>query len=409
MSPRTHRPPQRTGFGMSAGPWRAALLALLVTLLVAAACSADDGADTAGADGEGADGDTAEETVQEGPPDVPPPSEPGPYAVGRSVVEFRDDDRDRPLVTDVWYPVDPGADGEPSVYEFIPGLSFESELALADVPVSGDGPFPLVVYSHGSGGLRYVASFFTELLASHGVVVASSDHVGNTAAELITDTGATREENALNRVLDVERLIGAVVDQAAAGEGPVAGAVDAERVGVTGHSFGAFTALASVSGYENDLGSAPPDDRVDAVVAMAPASGLLSDEELAAVDVPTLLLSGTEDVTTPVDPDTERPWELIEGRPLWRVDITDGGHQSFTDVCTYQEVLPDLGAPQLLIDAVDDYAEEGCTDELVSIDTAHDLINDAAVSFLLAELAGRDDYVWFLEDEAEGETVSVRE
>lgn len=375
-----------------------------VTLL-AAGCSDGDSGDDAGA------GSTASTTttVAEPDPSLSPPDEPGPYAVGRTTLQLDDTSRSRPLVADVWYPAEAGATGDPSVYQFIPGIEFASENALAEVTVSTDGPFPLVVYSHGSGGLRYVASFFTELLASHGFVVASVDHVGNTAVELVAGGDVDRDQVAYDRVLDVEFLITQVLDASAAGEGLLSGSVDPERVGISGHSFGGFTAFAAVGGYTNDLGSVDGDDRIDAVVAMAPASELNSAEELEAVDVPTLLVSGTRDETTPIDPDTEKAWELVSGRPLWRVDITDAGHQSFTDVCSYQELLPTLDAPQLLIDAVDEYALEGCTEELLPIDEAHSLINRNSVAFLLAYVAGEADYEAFLAQEVPGEVVQVKE
>jgi predicted dienelactone hydrolase len=312
-------------------------------------------------------------------------------------------------VTDVWYPAEAGTTGDASVYQFIPGIEFASQTALADVAVSTDGPFPLVVYSHGSGGLRYVASFFTELLASHGFVVAAVDHVGNTAIELVAGGEFDRDQIAYDRVLDVDQVITQLLDASAAEGGQLSGTIDPERIGITGHSFGGFTAFASVGGYRNDLGSIPGDDRIDAVAAMAPASELNSTEELEAVDVPTLLVSGTRDETTPIDPDTEKAWQYVSGRPLWRVDITDAGHQSFTDVCDYQELLPTLNAPQLLIDAVAEYAAEGCTEELVPIDTAHELINRNTVAFLLAYVAGEEGYEAFLAQEVPGEVVQVKE
>ncbi len=376
---------------------------LLAVALLAGACS--DGDDDAAAE------QPTTTTTEAVAPDasLAPPAEPGPHAVGRTTLELDDGSRSRPLVADVWYPADADAVGDPSIYQFIPGIEFASESALAEVPVAADGPYPLVIYSHGSGGLRYVASFFTELLASHGVVVASVDHVGNTAVELVAGGDVDRDQIAYDRVLDVEFLIDQMLAASSAGEGLLSGSVDPERIGVSGHSFGGFTAFAAVGGYTNDLGTVPGDDRIDAVVAMAPASELNSTDELEAVDVPTLLVSGTRDETTPIDPDTEKAWELVSGRPLWRVDITDAGHQSFTDVCSYQELLPTLDAPQVLIEAVDEYASEGCTDELVPIDDAHVLINRNSVAFLLAYVAGESDYEAFLAQEVPGEVVQVKE
>jgi predicted dienelactone hydrolase len=382
-----------------------ALVAVLAAMALVAGCSSGD--DTSS--GEDPSTTSTTTTVAEPDPSLASPSEPGPFAVGRRTLQLSDAERGRDLVADVWYPAAPGTTGAPSVYQFIPGIEFASSSALADVAVSTDGPFPLVVYSHGSGGLRYVASFFTELLASHGFVVASVDHVGNTAIELVAGGEFDRDQIAYDRVADVDLLITEMLAASSSTDSPFAGSIDAERVGVTGHSFGGFTALASVGGYTNDLGTLPGDDRIDAVVAMAPASELNSAEELEAVDVPTLLVSGTRDVTTPIDPDTEKAWELVSGRPLWRVDLVDAGHQSFTDVCDYQELLPTLNAPQLLIDAVADYAAEGCTPELMPIDTAHELINRNSVAFLLAYVAGETDYEAFLAQEVPGEVVQVKE
>lgn len=348
-------------------------------------------------------------TTTEAAPDVAAPTVPGPYTVGRSVIQLQDDSRGRPLTADVWYPVDAGTTGAPSVYQFIPGIEFASKLALADVAVSTDGPFPLVIYSHGSGGLRYVASFFTELLASYGFVVASVDHVGNTAVESIGGTQPPQDEIAYNRVLDVNFLITQMLATSAAPDGQFAGSIDPSRIGITGHSFGGFTALAAVSGYTNPLGTIPGDNRIIAAVGMAPATELSTDEELQAVDVPTLLLAGTKDTTVTIDEGTVRPWDLVSGRPLWRVDITDAGHQSFTDVCDYQQLLPTLpNVPQPLTDAVEKFAEEGCTPELMPIDQAHDLINRSAISFLLAYVAGDKNYEQVLADEVSGETVQVK-
>ena len=124
---------------------------LLAVALLAGACS--DGDDDAAAE------QPTTTTTEAVAPDasLAPPAEPGPHAVGRTTLELDDGSRSRPLVADVWYPADADAVGDPSIYQFIPGIEFASESALAEVPVAADGPYPLVIYSHGSGGLRYVA------------------------------------------------------------------------------------------------------------------------------------------------------------------------------------------------------------------------------------------------------------
>lgn len=365
---------------------RRALPALLVPALLAAACSSDDAAVPATGAPTPTSETPAEEatttTAAEAEVEALDTAEAGPYRVGRQTVTVTDPDRpDRTLTVDLWYPTD-AEDGEPSTYSFAPGIEYDSDEAL-DAPPVAEGPFPLVVYSHGSGGLRYVASFFTERLASHGVVVAAPDHAGNTTLDQFLGSSAPPDVNARNRPLDVSAVLDALLEGGLASD--VSAQIDAEQIGVAGHSLGGYTAFA-VGGGVDDI---PADDRVSALVAMAPASERLDDDELRAVDVPTMLLSGTLDDTTPIDPDTERPADLIAGRPLVRIDLEGATHQSFSDVCHYVEILPELPAvtPEIL-DLVSEQAGRTCDDDVLDVDRAQELVNRYAIAFLLAQLTG---------------------
>lgn len=359
------------------------LAALASVALIIAACSSD-GDDSAAPATTGGSEDTST-TVADPVPEALDTAVLGPYSVGRRTVTITDPEReDRTLTTDIWYPTDT-TDGDASTYSFAPGIEYDSEVALDAPPVSADGPFPLVVYSHGSGGLRYVASYFTETLASHGVVVVAPDHAGNTTIDQFLGASDPTEVVAANRPADVSVVITAVLDGSADSE--VSDAVDPDEIAVTGHSFGGYTALANGGGV--GALSLEADDRVDAVIAFAPAAALLSDDDLAAIDVPTMVVSGTLDTTTPIDPNTERTTEFATGRPLYRVDLEGATHQSFTDVCDYGPLLsglPDV-SPEIL-QLVDDQAGNTCDPDVLDVDVAQDLINRYAIAFLLAELTG---------------------
>ncbi len=317
---------------------------------------------------------------------------PGEYEVGVQTITITDENRDRPLTVDVWFPLADGTTGDPNRYTFITGDYYQSPDAIAAdaTSISPDGPFPLVVYSHGSGGLRYIASNYTETLASHGYLVVAPDHTGNTAVERVSDSSDDREVIALNRPQDVRAVIDAMADPDDPETAGFTASVDPERIAVTGHSFGGFTTYAVASGYENDIGSVEPDPRVDAIIPIAPAVGgddpsdqLLSDGRLESITTPALVIVGTNDQTTPNDPNVTRAWELTESSPSYRLELVDAQHNTFTDICDYLEFFPSLPEVNpLVIETIESQAVEGCSPGDMPIRRAQELTNTFAVSFL---------------------------
>ena len=311
----------------------------------------------------------------------------GEYRVGVTTVTVTDQERDRPLTVDIWFPLADGVTGEAHRYSFITGDYYESPLAIdADAAgISNDGPFPLVVYSHGSGAVRYIHSDYTETLASHGYVVVAPDHTGNTVVERFAGTEDDEAVNALNRPLDVSAVIDAFVDPDNSETAPFQPAIDSEHIALTGHSFGGFTAYAASAGYENEQGVAEADDRIDALIPLAPYVGdggensILSDEDLARVTVPALVMIGTDDKTTPLIPHVTRAWELTNSEPHYRLELIAGEHNSFSDVCAYLEIE---SATQTLVEAVEAAAVEGCSPGDMAIERVQDLTNTFAVTFL---------------------------
>jgi predicted dienelactone hydrolase len=315
-------------------------------------------------------------------------AKPGPFGVGHSTVTANDATRGRSLTVDVWYPVAPDATGTPARYAFSDALYSDSKRAIADAPMAQGEPFALIVYSHGSGGLRYISSFMTEQLASYGFVVAAPDHIGNTAVERITNSSAPFEQIQLDRPADITAVIDQMLSPTDASMQQFAGVIDAERIGVVGHSFGGYTALAMASGHTNSLGAVGKDSRVGAIVGLAPASTMLTDEELSSITIPTMLIVGSDDTTTPLDPETTRPFSLVSSTDKYKVVLDKAAHQSFTDICDYGAQLRSLNAPQVILDTVDSQAAEGCPTNFMPIERAHELTNAYTLSFFLNFVAG---------------------
>ena len=314
----------------------------------------------------------------------------GDYEVGVQTITIADTSgAGRDLTVDVWFPLEQNVvlDAEPAQYTLIEGTYYESPFALAAPPsaIATDGPFPLVIYSHGSGGIRYIHSNYTEALASNGYIVAAPDHTGNTAADRLLGTETDGAVTAFNRPNDVQRVLDAFLDPESIETVGFVASVSPDQIAVTGHSFGGFTAYAMASGFSNENGDFVADERVDAIIPLAPAAGpnLLTDELLASIDIPALVMVGTNDQTTPIDPNVTRPWELTMSSPHYRVDLTAAEHETFTDLCAYQEFLPTLpDALPAVIDTINERTEAGCGEDDMPIDRAQAITNTFAVAFL---------------------------
>jgi dienelactone hydrolase len=224
----------------------------------------------------------------------------GPFLVGVRTSQARDQVRGRLFPCEVWYPAETGDTDLPD--------GPDARRDAAALP----GSYPLAVFSHHSGGNRRSATFLCTHLASHGYVVAALDHSEVVAAELAPRAGETPAGRAAridaviaSRVPDVRFLLDYLLN-GAAGAGPVAAGdsevagtgLDAARIGLIGHSFGGWTALATPEA----------EPRVRAVVAMGPGGseqprpGILPLKLSFAWgrDVPALYLAAEDDTPIPL-------------------------------------------------------------------------------------------------------------
>ena len=222
-------------------------------------------------------------------------------------------------------------------------------------------------------------------------MVVAAEHLGNTAIERVTGAEIDGNQVSIDRPLDVQLLITALSDASHPTAGVYAGLVDADRVAVTGHSAGGYTTYAAVSGVDTEFGTVPADDRIDAIIPLAPAIGSggsentrLTDERLASIEVPALVMVGSDDVTTPVDPNVTRAWEVTQSVPHYRAELVAAEHQSFTDACDYLEALPTNDPPptELVAQVVEALAAEGCSPDDMPIERVKEITNTLAIAFL---------------------------
>ena len=248
--------------------------------------------------------------------------------------------------------------GQDAIDAAIDELFSRPRNSFTDAPIDAEaGPFPVVVMSHGDAGSRYNMETVCEHLAAHGYVVIAPEHTGNSPYSMIGQDpalaagGGTGEE--LLRLAEVVDLLGehgvygtpnnygqsytplgtdrsspaflqgldaallqrvadlrATLDelQRINAAGFFAGALDLERIGLMGRSFGGATTLAALAledrfaaGMAVAAPSSPDMRRLlpaEALTSPGVESVVLSREGpygLGEIRKPTLLLSGAED------------------------------------------------------------------------------------------------------------------
>lgn len=324
----------------------------------------------------------------------------GPYAIGHTTVIMTDPSRNvdgstppvsvgRYLYLDIWYPTkvvtdthilydwnnplyneNPGRAIYPELPD-LPPMTWDGSLStnpiMENAPLAGMGKFPLLVASHGN----LVASAKNmpdtlELLASHGYVIASIEHTGNSDAQYQASLfngflGQPVGDNPtlvangtiLQRSKDVSFVIDAVLDgQLDQATGiDISAQIDSKAIGVLGFSLGGMTSLATVTG----IGSAghPADRRVRAALMGGGTNyGLLLDtDDYTNAKVPLMFLGNDSGIVY------DNFNEFTGTKTKYLVDIADfnhhvGGYQSSwcQDFQSSMEAVnPDV-FPQLFID-----------------------------------------------------------
>jgi dienelactone hydrolase len=243
------------------------------------------------------------------------PYERGSHPVGVKSFDITYPNNERTIPVECWYPATTDFAGQDlntetqDKYAMAKGFPELPQQAVRNA-VALDAEIPLIIFSHGFAGHRRQTTHFCCHLASHGYLVASPDHVGNTLLDIMGLAGELKSATegkglgSLTEQFDEFKSYrpadaSLCIDKALEGEFGVK--VNAQQIGITGHSFGGWTSIETCM----------QDNRIRAALPLAPAGGdsknsiaekVLTFETIKfEKKVPTLYLVADKDTLLPLD------------------------------------------------------------------------------------------------------------
>jgi predicted dienelactone hydrolase len=207
-------------------------------------------------------------------------------------------------------------------------------------------PAPVVLFSHGLGGSREGNAFLGRHWAARGYVTVFLQHPGSDtwvwqdkppAQRLPAMQQAAGLQNFLLRVKDVPAVLDQLERWNPSDGHALANRLDLQRIGMSGHSFGAVTTQA-VAGQRGRLPNLSiTDPRIKAAIAFSPSSPRRSvdpRQAFGSVKIPWMLMTGTRDVARIGNIDLESRLAVFPALPpggKYEVVLFDAEHSAFTD------------------------------------------------------------------------------
>lgn len=296
----------------------------------------------------------------------------GPYAVGVVTRALPSGN-----AVEVWYPADDAAIGgtvaytvrsflPPAIGELVPDTVDDTRSieATRDAPPAADGPYPIVLFSHGSTSFRLQSSVLAQHLASWGIVTAATDHPSRDLLDVIGGT-VEGQRPSIDDIRELREYLTTL------GDDPVLGdALDNGRVALGGHSAGGGT----VAQMAND----------DGILGYVSYASGLGDE---APDIPSLFMAGELDmVVDPVEL-TAMAFDRAPA-PSWLWVFSDAGHLAFSDLCavgsegaTLIDLAEAAGLGALVDDRLRILGTDGCEEPNRQVTEVWPGVHQAATGF----------------------------
>jgi dienelactone hydrolase len=261
------------------------------------------------------------------------PAVPGPWPVGAKTVKIAI--AGASLVAEVWYPAPLGSETgkTKATYDLTawlpPGQASKIPPAenspqkcdcYRELPIDAShGPYPGVIFIHGTGSFRTASLSTMTQWASRGFVVMAADHFGMYLTDFLAGSslGACMGSGVLQNLgRDVDAMIAGLTMRSAE-LAFLGSSVDMTRIGISGHSQGAWNAASF---------STKPNVQVDMPIATSNA-GVSASPSLKSV----LIVSGMSDSVVAYSGDQAA--YAASPAPKRLVGITGADHVDVTDLC----------------------------------------------------------------------------
>jgi predicted dienelactone hydrolase len=257
-----------------------------------------------------------------------------------------------------------------------PNRDRDSEIDFYLPKVRNQKQIPVIIISHGFASDRNTFAYLAEHLASHGFAVAVPEHIDSNAEKvqrIFAGFDAPVEADSfINRPLDLKYLLDEI-QQRYQSDPQWQGKLNLTEVGAIGQSFGGYTVLAAAGAefttkerLENNCKSDDPslifnlslllqcraleadaptnnlrDERIGSVIAINPVtSGVFGPEGMSKLQVPTLIVAGTDDIFAPAVPEQVRSFAGLTTPDKYLVVTKPGTHFSFIGTEEEEGVLP---------------------------------------------------------------------
>jgi len=204
---------------------------------------------------------------------------------------------------------------------------------------------PVILFSHGLGGSRENNPYLGNHWAGRGYVVIFMQHAGSddriwknilTLKEFKPLKASISPESFNRRKDDVPATLDQLEAWNAKGQ-KFAGRFDLDKIGMSGHSFGAITTQALCGQSFGRQGQAFTDARIKAAIPMSPSPPETGNDRktFGGVQVPWMLMTGTNDspVISPSDPKIRlKVFQQLPAKGHFYQLVLDGAeHSAFSE------------------------------------------------------------------------------